>query len=396
MATAGQVVSQRRTAPRLSAQHLSFLDGIRGLAILLVMFHHMTVLEPRTSLEQVLRGISMFGPHGVDLFFVLSGFLISGILLDTCSDRRFFRNFYARRTLRIFPLYYALCAFSFLILPWCLAQFPQYAGKLARFSIVSNAWPWYLLYCSNYVIAWNNAFHHGILDVSWSLAIEEQYYLIWAVCVYFLSRRTLVQICAVFIALLPFLRIALLCLGAQPLQIYVLTPTRLDGVMWGSLLALAVRDDGRLARLLARIMKPAGLICALAVLAVVLPGRWNYFGAAELGFGYSAVTLAFAALLWVTYREDGLLRRIFQQRWLRFLGVYSYSLYLFHLPIRAIIRDTVFGEKQFRALFTSAIPGQLLFYCVATLAVIPFSLVSWHCLEQPFLRLKKRFAAPDA
>lgn len=314
-------------------------------------------------------------------------------LLDTRLDLRYFRNFYLRRTLRIFPLYYVVVAISFLLVPWCLSHLPQYAAKLTRFSTVSSAWPWYLLYCSNYVIAWNNAYHHGILDVSWSLSIEEQYYLVWAICVYVLSKRSLTWVCALSILLLPFLRIALLALGTGVLQVYVLTPTRLDGVLWGSLLALALRDKS-LRCVLDRTLKPAGLACGVVVLGLALAGKWDYLGRAELGFGYSAVALGFAALLWVTYHNNGVLRHIFEQRWLRFLGVYSYSLYLFHLPLRALIRDTVFGDKQFRALSPSAIPGQLLFYGITLVAVIPFSLLSWRFLEQPLLKLKSRFFHP--
>ncbi len=378
---------------RLSAQHLPFLDGIRGLAILLVMFHHMTVLYPKSAAEQYLYQLSLFGPHGVDLFFVLSGFLITGILLDSRSSPNFFRNFYARRTLRIFPLYYILVAFSFLILPWCLEQFPRYAYKLARFATVSNEWPWYFLYGSNYVVAYNNGWRHGILDVSWSLSIEEQYYLAWAVAVYFLSRRRLQIISISILVILPFLRAALLAKGVSPLMVYVLTPTRLDGISWGGLIALAVRDDGWLYPFLRRIIKPAGCIAAVAVLAPLVLGKWDYMGVPELGFGYSAVAALFAAMLWAAYHQRGILRRIFEMKWLRFFGVYSYSIYLFHLPIRAVVRDTVFGDPQFRALSSSAIPGQLIFYIVATLAVIPVSLLSWHLLEQPFLRLKKKFTA---
>jgi peptidoglycan/LPS O-acetylase OafA/YrhL len=376
---------------RLSAQHLPFLDGIRGMAILLVMFHHMTVLYPKSAAEQYLYQLSLFGPHGVDLFFVLSGFLITGILLDTRSSPNFFRNFYARRTLRIFPLYYILVAFSFLILPWCIEQFPRYAYKLARFATVSNEWPWYFLYGSNYVVAYNNGWRHGILDVSWSLSIEEQYYLAWAVAVYFLSRRRLQVISISILVILPFLRAALLAKGVSPLMVYVLTPTRLDGISWGGLIALAVRDDGWLYPFLQRVIKPVGCIAAVVVLVPLVLGKWDYMGVPELGFGYSAVAALFAAMLWVTYHRDGILRRIFEQKWLRFFGVYSYSIYLFHLPLRAAIRDTVFGDPQFRALASSAIPGQLIFYCVATLAVIPLSLLSWYLLEQPFLRLKKKF-----
>lgn len=377
-------------------QHMPYLDGIRGLAILLVMFHHMTILTGHSRPEQVLYGMAQFGPHGVDLFFVLSGFLITGILLDTRSDRHFFRNFYARRTLRIFPLYYLLVAFSFLVVPWCLAQLPQFGAKLARFSTVSDAWPWYALYASNFLIASNNAFRHGILDVSWSLAIEEQYYLVGAVGVYFLTRRKAIVICAVLLGVLPFLRLASLTLGTSPLQIYVLTPTRLDGVLWGSLLALITRDSDRLRMLLDRYLKPAGVVCGIVILIIAAAGKWNYLGATEQVFGYSAVALTFAAIVWTTSRHDGILRRIFDQRMLRFFGVYSYSLYLFHLPVRALIRDTIFGEKQFSVLSSSPIPGQLLFYAIATIAVVPLSLFSWYAVEQPFLRMKSKFASSTA
>ena len=101
----------------LSSQHLAFLDGIRGLAIVLVMFFHLTVLSPQSALERYVYHLSLFGAHGVDLFFVLSGFLISGILLDTRGSPKYFSNFYARRTLRIFSLYYTLVAISFLAIP---------------------------------------------------------------------------------------------------------------------------------------------------------------------------------------------------------------------------------------------------------------------------------------
>lgn len=385
-------VETRGSSSALRAGRLPALDGVRGVAILLVMFHHMTVLKPKSPSETLLYNWSLFGPHGVDLFFVLSGFLITGILLDTRRDRRFFRNFYVRRTLRIFPLFYAIAAFSFWVLPNLMSRFPQYAHKLERFSVVSNSWPWYFLYCSNYVIASNNGYKHGILDVSWSLSIEEQYYLAWAICVFFISPRVLRWVCAITIAALPLLRITLMHFGVSPLQIYVLTPTRLDAVMWGSLIAIVVRERESFHRFLDRWLRPAAAVCALIILAAFIPGKWDYMGTAELGFGYTAVAIACAGLLWQVFYSPAFLGGVFNSRFLRFFGTYSYSLYLFHLPMRAVIRDTLFGDSQFRLISSNAIPGQLVFYVVATLAVIPLSLLSWYCFESPILKLKSRFA----
>src|ERR1700722_19007102 len=116
---------------------LPYLDGLRGIAILLVMFHHFTVIQPRSPMESYLYRVSEFGAQGVDLFFVLSGFLITGILIDSKRNEHFFRTFYLRRALRICPVFYLLIAFSFCVLPVLFKAFPEYSYKLARFDTVS-------------------------------------------------------------------------------------------------------------------------------------------------------------------------------------------------------------------------------------------------------------------
>src|SRR5437870_557283 len=161
------------------------LDGLRGIAILMVMLYHQTVMVGSTGIDRFVGFWTLSGWIGVDLFFVLSGFLITGILSDSKGATGYFRNFYARRVLRIFPLYYGVVAFSLLILPYI----PHW--KLENLARIKGDELWYWTYLSNFSIAAHAAFRHGILDVSWSLSIEEQFYLMWPLLVLLLSRRSL-------------------------------------------------------------------------------------------------------------------------------------------------------------------------------------------------------------
>jgi hypothetical protein len=165
--------------------HQPALDGVRGIAILLVLFHHFTVFDPITGVGAWLGFAALLGWCGVDLFFVLSGFLITGILIDARGSSRYFSSFYMRRSLRIFPLYFLVVFLSFVVLP----RFPALHDVLAGPTDVVQ-WP-YWTYLVNFAIADRAQFLHGILDISWSLAIEEQFYIVWAVVVWALPVRWL-------------------------------------------------------------------------------------------------------------------------------------------------------------------------------------------------------------
>ena len=163
-----------------SAGRLPQLDGIRGIAILLVIFHNETVKYPFLYLDRIFAN----GWMGVDLFFVLSGLLITGILLDTRQSAGYFKNFYARRCLRTWPLYYASLLLMFGIIPLLLPA----QGKI----VFERSSPWWAfpLYLQNFLIpAPEKA--TGLLGVTWSLAIEEQFYLVWPLMVRFCSTRLL-------------------------------------------------------------------------------------------------------------------------------------------------------------------------------------------------------------
>lgn len=373
--------------------HLPSLDGLRGMAILLVMIHHFTVVVPVNQFEVWFTKASQIGMHGVDLFFVLSGFLITGILLESKGQPKFLRNFYMRRTLRIFPLYYAIVGFSFILLPILFGKIGIANNKLIRFDAASDDWVWYVTYCSNFLIAKVNAFRHGILDVTWSLAIEEQFYIVWATAVLFLGRKGLKRACVAMICGALVLRLVMWFVGYSWLQIYVLTPCRMDGLALGSLLAVYVRSSAYDPKQLTTVARKVAFALTFVLLGFFCFDFLIYTSSVSYTIGYTLVSVLLAQILILVLHAPPttLVGKIFAGGFLRFFGKYSYAIYLFHLPIRAAIRDLFFGDAQFRQLIGPAIAWQLVFYVLATLAVIPPALISWHFFEKRFLKLKAFF-----
>jgi peptidoglycan/LPS O-acetylase OafA/YrhL len=344
--------------PRASATpepgQIPALDGLRGAAILLVLLHHQTLLPlaEGPAADQWFARLLHFGWSGVDLFFVLSGFLITGLLLDAKGAPGYFRNFYARRTLRIFPLYYAVVFFSLVVLPNLPAGLLP-AQKAANFGRIDGDELWYWLYLSNFAIAAAGEWRHAILDISWSLAIEEQFYLIWPLVVSRLGRDALLRVCAGLVVLAPLCRLALAWGGANELAPYVLTPARVDTLAIGAFLAIASRDPGGLARLLPAARAVGAALAVGLVVWFVAAGGIQPFATAFLVLGFSGVAAAFGALLALTVSAapGSLLHGVFTWRVLRSFGKYSYALYLFHLPLRAVVRDVGFMPFRRRSPF---------------------------------------------
>ncbi len=410
-------------APSLDiGAHFPALDGLRGLAILLVLIFHETVMVPNTAFDRAFLHVAYLGWCGVDLFFVLSGFLITGILFDTKGTENFFRNFYARRTLRIFPLYYAVVFFSLIILPAVGQMGLVPPEKFANFGRIEGNEIWYWLYLSNFSIANEGRFLHAILDISWSLAIEEQFYLLWPTVVYFCSRRALMRVCIGLVFLAIAWRTSLVFGFSRgpfvnPIGVYVMTPGRLDALAIGAWIALAVRVPGGIERTVAMARKtmPLAAFGVVAFVALDNMRRWfppdfvdhrdahSFAGHLMQCVGYTVFALFFAALLVLTLTAPAgtALGRFFHWRFMRMLGQYSYAMYLFHLPIRALIRDRVFGPGtasisprfHFPTIMGSELPGQLLFYAVSTAATLVLAWLSWHCFEKHFLKLKRFFPA---
>ncbi len=384
-----------------SGARIPALDGVRGLAILLVILFHHTLMRQETLFDRVYVNVARLGWSGVDLFFVLSGFLITGLLVDSKGGQHYYRNFYIRRTLRIFPLYYAFLFFTLRVSPWLWPDTPLTA--MARDAMAGRSEVWYWVYGSNVLFARDENFGHPNLAVTWSLAIEEQFYLVWPLVVALTSRRALMWTCGGLIGGALALRVALVLAGLHWTLPYVLPLARMDALASGALVALAIRrtEGGPLApaRLvrLARIVAPAAALVVLAIWYLEDPldgGDWTEplmqtTGYTTLALGYGAVVVMAAS-----GPADSWMIRFFRLSALRMLGRYSYALYLFHVPVRRFIRDEYFPVASFPTWLGSPLPGQLLFYLVATAPALALAWISWHLYERQWLALARYFPYP--
>lgn len=371
--------------------HVPVLDGIRGLAIALVMFQHFfqrTNKGPGLA-DDLVFGLASRSWMGVDVFFVLSGFLITGILWDAKGSGGYFKNFYARRVLRIFPAYYLVLLVFFVAVP--LLGHPALAAYVAD-SLPDQVWHW--TYLSNFRIAWNGSWYdHHFPNVFWSLAIEEQFYLLWPLVVCVCNRRALNITCGVLLLVSVSLRIAL---AVDPnvnwISSFVLTATRMDGLVVGAFLALLLRSEINHIRTRKRFVWIAVLsFLCMASLTVWRPEDWRDMPAQSLRFLF--VAILGGAILWlsVTGASGGLLQRAFSNSWMRVLGKYSYALYLWHGPVDSMARS-IYDPNGASLIAGSRLPAQLLFVALATVMSLLVSWLSWQLVEKHFLRLKTTFA----
>jgi peptidoglycan/LPS O-acetylase OafA/YrhL len=369
-----------RSAPGVATSaHLPGLDGLRGFAILAVIVHHVFQRVPRgEGLDAAVYGIGNTGWFGVDLFFALSGFLITGILIDQRGRSGYFRTFYARRVLRIVPVYVVLLLFSMWVAPVVGAATPAIAHELRATQ------GWYWTYTPNIYYALHGFAAEGSPSHLWSLAVEEQFYLLWPCVVAFATPRALPRVALGSIVAAQLCRILFVALGASGRVLYVLLPTRMDGLAVGAFLACAVRDPA-LMRAVTR-WRAAAMAVVLALLGVeagLNRALGQVLPITQL-FGFPAIALVSGLILLLVMQSSTLLTG----RALRFAGRYSYGMYLWHLLVLHALMT------RMPALAPRLVGGSYLAYdvliLVAVLAVtVLVALVSWHLIEQPFLRLKR-------
>jgi peptidoglycan/LPS O-acetylase OafA/YrhL len=365
------------------------LDGLRGIAIILVLLHHFTYYRPTAGLDARLGDVLFFFWTGVDLFFVLSGFLITGILLDSRGRERYFSTFYARRFLRIFPLYYLVLFLAFVVVPEFPALHTVVLGQEGEIDLPPQ-WP-YWLYLTNFSIA-EGGWVHGWVDVAWSLAIEEQFYLVWPLLIWLCPPRVLPVLCALILISQPVARIYAREIDMPVLSIFVLPWFRLDGFAVGALLALAQRSGHM--PLLARW---AGAVAIAAVAGIIyctiMGGHTWWWNRPMQQYGYSLIAIAGGAMLAAAIGRPAQSRwpRMLSAPWLRAFGKYSYGLYLIHPPVMRVVREFVFDPLEYERFGLGPWIAQVVYYAAATSASFALAWLSWNAYESPILRLKERF-----
>lgn len=370
------------------AERVRALDGLRGIAILLVLVMHYFVSVPGPAgsvVHATLQRAFSLGFAGVDLFFVLSGFLIGGILLDHRKSARLLPAFYARRFFRIVPLYAVLLATYF------LARATPGLTEVNRGTYFWSTVPeWsFLTFTQNIAMAWQRDIGPYWLGATWSLAVEEQFYLLMPLLVVRLSPRSLVSVCLFLIALSPALRLNALYSAQNGLAAIFLLPTHLDGLLWGVVCAAAARSATVLDLLRARRGELRALIFGLAATLVALAfGKFGADSAEMVLFGYSALSVFFAAaLLYVVALPASRLGSALAWRPLTAIGVTSYFIYLFHAPVWYLLHWWLRGKPPLH--FTPGGGGVTLLALGVTFLL---AAVSWRWFEAPLLRIGRRFS----
>jgi peptidoglycan/LPS O-acetylase OafA/YrhL len=353
--------------------HLPHLDALRGLAIIGVLLNHMVPVP----------GAALFGWMGVALFFVLSGFLITRILLADRDEAETagttwpaLASFYLRRALRIFPVYY-LCVFGLVL--------------LGAWGIVPNL-RWLLTYTYNFRFA---AHPEGpwIIAHFWSLCVEEQFYLVWPFVLLFLPRRYLLPAMVAVVLLAPACRLWFALRHADRLWLYAFPLCSLDCLGLGGLLALVERQVGTEGLARSSFVRWCGWATAVAALAFlflaaaptpfVVP---DWFGQLDIIWvvGNSCLALMFTyGVAASCCPGEGDWARLLEMRWLRYTGQISYGLYIYHMLVIGLL------EPYSRTALSFLSPW-VFWFCLPTTFLV--ATASWYCFEKPLLGLKGLFS----
>jgi peptidoglycan/LPS O-acetylase OafA/YrhL len=362
-----------RTEPRIAP-----LDALRGIAILMVLLVHCFWITPSSPAWVLAHRLQPGLLLGVDLFFVLSGYLITGILLRTRAEPHYFGSFYLRRILRILPAYYLVLALIFLVLPRFDAA--------VRDSSLHDYSAFYVLHLQNWLLAlgaggqlWPGASHF------WSLAVEEQFYLVWPLVVLATPPRALRRVCLLLLILCVVSKLVLVGAHASWYTLYMSTLTRYDGLIVGALIATTRPQD---IAPWARSAGALGLLAGLAIVAIVATapeGRSTWRIALEtslaaVAFGAAIFRIHAGARPWTgpLLRSPGLL----------WLGRYSYGIYLLHLPIMFLLMPWAVRHRLLEGWplnLRSLIGGA----CVIGLSLLLARLM-YRFVEAPALNLRYR------
>jgi len=364
--------------PGVQRKFLPSLEGVRGYAFLLVFLAHTCgnlgyVAQSRYPVR-LIEGIAYVS---IPVFFVLSGYLICGILIETREREGYFKIFYSRRILRVFPLYYLTLAAVALIC--VLKGYSLTSGFWIHFLYIQNLFP-------NYIAGFASP-PGSILVHLWSMGVEEQFYLLWPLVVWFCpNRRVLLRVTLVLIACSFALRFAAPWLNVKPFATNFWTPTRVDAILLGAVLVMI--RDGKFYRWLEPIAQYVAL-CGAGVIAVMtlISGVSVFHTPLSAASMISLWNITAAALVVAIMREGSFLYRVCSMKGICWLGARSYGLYLFHF----IYLEWLFNRlTPLVGRFMPFRCAQLVVAgCVFGLTVLLASL-SYRFIEEPAMNLKKR------
>jgi peptidoglycan/LPS O-acetylase OafA/YrhL len=354
------------------------LDGLRGIAILLVVsFHYINnqLVDSENRIGKYLAKATGFGWVGVDLFFVLSGFLIGSILIANKRKENYFKTFYIRRLVRIVPNYFLLLICFYII--WHLSWFAK-----NYFLTIHNDIPlWsYFAMVHNFYMAHFNSLGNDALSVTWSIGIEEQFYLIFPFLVFFVKDRWLPWLLGALIILSILVRAQF----DHWIPRYVLLPARLDGLAMGFLIAY-FNYHGHLSAYKDKLMKwlPVVLVTDILICGFFY---WKYD---DLGVvKHTLFSIVFSILIIIALiKPDGWYGSVLRNKALVWIGTISYSLYLFHYLILGIAHH-INGQMNIGIHN----PKDILISILAFICSILLSWAIYKKLEQPMVKLGKRFS----
>lgn len=361
------------TAVTANRSYYPALDGLRGMAILLVVLLH----------NFGFMNYFFFGWLGVDLFFVLSGFLITDILMNSLTNPFFLRNFYMRRVLRIFPLYYIVLIIFLVLLPTLKIQ------SLDISYYTSNQF-WLWTYLQNWLYIFKEPYGDKILLHTWSLAVEEQFYLIWPITILLIRKpKKLLLIVIIVLVSAIITRYIVWNYKIENLAYSSLyTFTRIDGICIGCMLALLMKINSAFLK-----NHTSAIVLLMAIINFgfyFLNDRQSFTLPYLALVGYTTFAILFGILVYeAVIAESKIIKLIFTQQLLIFFGKISYGLYVYHWPIYLFLfpyfKRLLSADKNLSLLLPDLIAATFV-----TLIAIFISILSYRFIEKPFLKLKAR------
>lgn len=352
-------------------RHVPSLDGLRAVAVLMVMIYHLDFILP--GYHHVIKGLFT----GVDVFFVLSGFLITSILVKEYEETGNInlKNFFLRRTFRLVP-----ALWFFLI---CLAMFGSYL--LPTDEATTTLDKYNFLFAAGYLMNWYAVIFEGFtgnLNHTWSLAIEEQFYILWSIILFKLfaenkSRKQIFNVTLAITFVLIIWRAVRVSAGTDSRILYYSTESRIDALLIGCLAAFIYAWQ-----IIPKVFFKSRIFSLISVAALIVAGVIIFsFSHQDVELYYLPLSLFSSAIgifiLWLVARQSSFIHSVLELKVLRWIGQISYGLYLWHFLMFE------FTRKTFEDVFIKILIGFILAFIAATL--------SFYLIEKPFLNLKNKF-----